>query len=96
MSGALGCQVYYLVLSYALWLASLGRLASELTALAGFASTFHHFNFGALAQRQSKVSGGDCLECSSRERSIQLGWITALVQIEDSITIFGRLYERKS
>jgi hypothetical protein len=76
---ALGCQVYYLVLSYALLLALLGRLASEQTALAGFASGFHHFNLGALAQRQSEISGGDCLGCSSRERQVQLGWTTALV-----------------
>ena len=53
MSGALSCQDYYLVLSYALLLALLGRLASEQTALAGFTSGDHHFKFGALAQRQS-------------------------------------------
>ena len=38
-----GCQVYYLVLSYVLLLALLGRLASEQTALAGFTSGYHHF-----------------------------------------------------
>jgi hypothetical protein len=53
MSCAPGCQVYYLVLSYTLLLALLGRLASEQTALAGFTSGLHHFKFGALAQRQS-------------------------------------------
>jgi len=51
MSSASGCQVYYLVLSYTLLLALLGRLASEQTALAGFTPGCHHFKFGALAQR---------------------------------------------
>ena len=44
MSCASGCQVYYLVLSYALLLALLGRLASEQTALAGFTPGYHHFS----------------------------------------------------
>ena len=44
MSDDPGCQVYYLVLSYALLLALLGRLASEQTALAGFTSGDHHFS----------------------------------------------------
>ena len=48
-----GCKVYYLVLSYALLLALLGRLASEQTALAGFTPGYHHFQSRALAQRQS-------------------------------------------
>jgi hypothetical protein len=74
MSYASGCQVYYLVLSYALLLALLGRLASEQTALAGFTPGVHHFKFGALAQRRSEgIAAQIVWSAPSRERYIQLG-----------------------
>ncbi len=80
MSCALGCQVYYLVISYALLLALLGRLASEQTALAGFIPGYHHFKFGALAQRQSEGSAAQIV-LGAPHKSGRFSWpgTTALV-----------------
>ena len=79
MSRALGCQLYYLVLSYALWLASLGRLASELTALARFTSGFHHFQFRSTRPEAIRRLAAEIVLGAPHGSGKSSGWTTALV-----------------